>query len=235
MSVWYKRRTYDVTSIKMVGGSFAVYLDKQNLHTPKRKKVLLPTRKLANEVENEWCNQKGSIDPAQMPITRLVNSALDKVSEDFDSIVLDLLAYGDTDLVCYRAEGPQDLVLLQENNWDPILLWAKNELSVDLKTTQGINYLTQPSTSRQRLFDEINSYDVFELTGLYDLVAISGSILLALAVAKKRISPEEGIDLSFLDEDWQRKQWGEDEESIRNRSNKLTEFQIANKFLNLVR
>ena len=169
-----------------------------------------------------------------MPYSKLANSAIDKVKENFDSIVLDLLAYGDTDLVCYRVDAPEELVSLQERYWDPILLWAKQELQIELRTAKGIIYRAQETGQRQNLFKHINSYDYFSLTGLYDLVTISGSVLIALAVARCHISPKDGLDLSFLDEDWQRKQWGEDEESILNRSNKSIEFHRAFRFLNLL-
>ncbi|PQM62904.1 MAG: ATPase [Rhodobacteraceae bacterium] len=234
MSVWVKKKTWVNTSVELVGSSFAVLLDDEYLHTPKKAKVLLPTQRLAEKLADEWQTQSENIDPSTMPYSRLVNSAIDKVQANFDSIVLDLLAYGDTDLVCYRAESPRDLVLLQQKNWDPILLWAKKNLDVDLKITTGITYKPQNLTERQKLFKLINSYDFFSLTGFYDLVTISGSLLVALAVINNHISPLVGLDLSFLEEDWQRKKWGQDEESINNKSNKLEEFQIAFNFLSLL-
>ncbi len=231
MSIWDKKRTWVNTSIELIGSSFGVLLDEEPLHTPKNTKVLLPTHKLAKKVAEEWNRQKKIIDPSKMPYSRLVNSAIDKVTKNFDSIVSDLVDYGDTDLVCYRSDSPEDLVMLQSQHWDPILIWAKNELNIDLKVTYGINYKPQKTTELKRLSKEISSYSSFSLTGFYDLVTISGSLLVALAVYYKHIPPQVGFEISFLDEDWQRKKWGQDEESIKNRLNKFKEFQAAYRFL----
>ena len=231
MPIWEKKRTWSNTSIELIGSSFGVLLDEEPLHTPKNTKVLLPTHKLAKKVAEEWNRQKKIIDPSKMPYSRLVNSAIDKVTKNFDSIVSDLVDYGDTDLVCYRSDSPEDLVMLQSQHWDPILIWAKNELNIDLKVTYGINYKPQKTTELKRLSKEISSYSSFSLTGFYDLVTISGSLLVALAVYYKHIPPQVGFEISFLDEDWQRKKWGQDEESIKNRLNKFKEFQAAYRFL----
>ena len=234
MSIWEKKRTWINTSIELIGPSFAILLDDNYLYTPKKAKVLLPTQKLAQKVADEWKLQKKIINPSKMPYSRLVNSAIDKVNENFDSIVSDLVDYGDTDLVCYRSISPEDLVILQNKHWDPILVWAKNELEVDLKVNSGVNYKAQDPIQLQKLSKEISSFNPFSLTGLYDLVTISGSLLVALAVYYKHITPTEGFDISFLDEDWQRKKWGQDEESNKNRFNKFKEFQLAFRFLELL-
>lgn len=235
MSVWAKKKNWVNTSIKSAGSSFAVLLDNNYLYTPKKSMVLLPTLKLAQAVADEWSAQKGVIEPQTMPITRLSNSAIDKVYKNFDSILSEILCFGDTDLVCYRAESPEDLVSLQETLWDPILLWAKEKLDVDLKTTKGIIYQPQEPAHKQKLLQELKSFDYFSLTGFYELVTISGSLLIALAVFRDYLSPEDGLNRSFLDEDWQKKQWGQDEESTKNKAYKLDEFQTAFKFLKLLK
>ena len=122
------------------------------METPKKNRVLLPTERLANEVASEWQNQKDIVEPSKMPLSRLANSAIDKVRDNFDSIVLNLVGYGDTDLVCYRAETPKDLVSLQDRCWDPILIWAKDELGVQLRPVTGITYKAQEPFQIQKLF-----------------------------------------------------------------------------------
>ena len=231
MTGWKKKRTWVDTKVKPRGLSFEILLDDKFLQTPKKNKVLLPTKKLAQKVAEEWRRQKEIIDPTKMPYTRLVNSALDTVKETFDTIVSDILDYGDTDLVCYRADFPEDLVKLQNKHWDPILVWAKNQFKIEVKTTNGINYKAQDPVQLQKLSREISSYNFFILTGFHNLVTISGSLLIALAVYYRRVSLKRGFDISFLDEDWQRKKWGQDEESIKNRANKFREFQIACRFI----
>ena len=234
MANWIKRRNWIKTSIEPIGTLFAICLDETHLLTPKKNKVLVPTQRLAFAVAEEWDRQRDIIEPSEMPYSRLANSAIDRVKANFDSIVQDLASYGDTDLLCYRAEVPEELVLLQKRLWDPILIWAKSELGIQLKVNQGVIYKSQNIAQREKIFQEISSYDNFMLTGFYDLVTISGSVLVALAVHRNFISPEEGIDISFLDEDWQRQKWGEDEESTVNKSNKLTDFQTAYNFLTLL-
>ena len=231
MTGWEKKRTWVNTTVKPRGLSFGILLDDEFLQTPKKNKVLLPTRELAQKVAKEWRQQKEIIDPTKMPYTRLANSALDTVKESFDTVVADVLHYGDTDLVCYRADSPEDLVKLQNKHWDPILDWAKNQFKIEVKITNGINYKAQDPVQLRKLSREISSYNFFTLTGFYDLVTISGSLLIALAVYYSHVSLKRGFDISFLDEDWQRKKWGQDEESIKNRANKFREFQIAYRFL----
>ena len=234
MKKWLKRRTWKKTTLKKVGSVFEVFLDDKPLITPKKNKILLPTRKLGEKILEEWAQQLDAIDPSQMPYTRLVNSAIDKVQPNYEAVVLDLLNYGETDLLCYRTGSPQDLVSKQSKLWDPILIWAKNELSIDLKTTFGIIYNAQDAGQIQILAEEINSYDSFTLTGFYDFVTISGSILVALSLYYKQISPSHAIDISFLDEDWQREKWGHDEESTFNRANKSRDLNIAYEFVTLL-
>ena len=231
MTGWEKKRTWVNTTVKPRGLSFGILLDDEFLQTPKKNKVLLPTRELAQKVAKEWRQQKEIIDPTKMPYTRLANSALDTVKESFDTVVADVLHYGDTDLVCYRADSPEDLVKLQNKHWDPILDWAKNQFKIEVKITNGINYKAQDPVQLRKLSREISSYNFFTLTGFYDLVTISGSLLIALAVYYSHVSLKRGFDISFLDEDWQRKKWGQDEESIKNRTNKFREFQVACRFL----
>lgn len=234
MTKWIKRRNWKNTSVKKVEASFEIALDQRFLTTPNKNKLCLPTRELAVKIAEEWEQQVDSIDSFQMPNTRLVNSAIDKVKKNYDSVVLDLLNYGDTDLLCYRSESPKDLISRQNTCWDPVLLWAKNELSIDLKTTCGVTYNAQDSEQISRIFEEISSYDYFTLAGFHDLVTISGSMLIALSLYHGQITPDHAIDISFLDEDWQREKWGQDEESTLNRANKSKDFKTAYEFLTLL-
>ena len=234
MTKWAKRRTWEKTSVRRVGSSFEIFLDEKALITPNKNKIILPTRQLAAKIAVEWGEQVGSVDPSRMPYSRLVNSAIDKVKENYDAVVSDLLNYGDTDLLCYRAGSPKELVLRQNESWDPILLWAKSALSLDLKTTCGIIYNAQDPSQITKIAEEINLYDYFTLTGFYDLVTISGSILVSLSLYYGQITPDHALDLSFLDEDWQRAKWGHDEESTLQRTRKSTDFKTAYEFLTLL-
>ena len=234
MTKWTKRRTWKKAFVKKVGSSFEISLDDKALVTPKKNQLILPTQQLAEKIAHEWEQQLDLIDPSQMPFTRLVNSANDKVKQNYGAVVSDLLNYGDTDLLCYRTDTPKDLVSRQNKCWDPILLWAKNELSIDLKTTCGVTYSAQDPAQIEKMAKEINRYDCFTLTGFYDLVTISGSILVAFSLYHGQITPGHASDVSFLDEDWQREKWGQDEESKVNRSNKSKDLKTACEFLALL-
>ena len=234
MTKWTKRRTWKNISIKKAGRNFEIFFDEKTLLTPKRFKLVIPTRQLAIKIVAEWEAQVDIIEPSNMPYNRLVNSAIDKVKQNYETVLSDLLNYGDTDLICDRADTPKELVSRQKCLWDPGLMWAKNELSIDLKTTCGVTYNAQDPIQIKRIAEKINLYDYFTLTGFYDLVTISGSILVALCLYHKEITPNHALDISFLDEDWQREKWGHDEESTLNRANKATDFKTAYEFLTLL-
>ena len=175
--------------------------------------MVLPTEALAKKVASEWDEQIEEIDPTIMPFTKSANAALDKVSEQFEEVSSLLGEYGDTDLLYYRADSPPELQKRQKIGWDPIVKWAENTFKVQINCGTGIIYIPQD----EQLFSEIQlkiSYlSTFELTAFYDMVSITGSLILGLAIVSGRLSAEEAYQLSRVDELWQLEQWGEDEEA----------------------
>jgi chaperone required for assembly of F1-ATPase len=234
MTGWSKKRTWEIAYANKTDSGFEIFLDEKKVSTPKNHILLLPTEKLALEIVREWDEQLDNVEYSKMPFNRLANSSIDKVKTNFDSIVLDLAGYGDTDVVCYRAETPAELVLRQQKHWDPVLKWAKTELGISLRPIVGIKYHPQDPGALKKIFDKINSFDHFSLTALYDLITISGSVLLALATSNEHMRPEIAWEKSVLDENWQREKWGNDDESILDRTNKLADFKMAYEFLKLL-
>lgn len=213
MSSWAPRRFWTAAIPVPVEGGYAVHLDGRPLRTPMKAPLILPTLGLAEAVAAEWQAQEKTVNPETMPFTRASNSAIDKVTAQFD-VVADMLAeYGGSDLLCYRAEGPEGLVARQAQGWDPLLDWAREDLGAALQTTVGVMHVAQPAASLETLRGHVRSLTPFQLAAFHDLVAITGSLVLALAVVRGRITVEAAWSLSRIDEDWQISLWGEDEEA----------------------
>ncbi|MCE2739133.1 MAG: ATPase [Rhodobacter sp.] len=213
MSGWSAKRFWTETRVQKVDGGFTVRLDGRAVKTPAKTPLIVPTLAMAERIAAEWQAQQGTVDPRTMPWTRSANAALDKVGTQFAEVASLLAAYGDTDLLCYRAGGPPELALRQARAWDPLLAWSATALDAPLKATAGVMHVAQPPDSLARLTARIGRMTAFQLTGFHDLVVISGSLVLALAVTDRRLSAEEAWRLSRLDEHWQAEVWGRDEEA----------------------
>ncbi len=233
MSVWAARRFWTAASAVPVEGGFAVHLDARPVRTPLKAPLLLPTLALAEAVASEWQAQTGKVDPETMPFTRTANSAIDKVAPQIHAVADMLADYGNSDLLCYRAEGPADLVALQEKAWDPLLDWVRDTLSAPLVATVGVIHVKQPAESLAALRRRVGGLSAYQLAAFHDLVAISGSLVLAFAVTEGRLTAEAGWDLSRIDEDWQISLWGADEEAAEVAALKRDAFLQADRFYRL--
>ena len=233
MSVWAARRFWTTASVVPAPGGFTVQLDARPVRTPLKAPLILPTLALAEAIAAEWQEQDGKIDPETMPFTRTANSALDKVAPQFEAVAEMLAAYGESDLLCYRAEGPDDLVARQAEAWDPLLVWAAEELYAPLAVTNGVMPVEQSPGSIDRLAGLVRDQSAFQLAAFHDLVALSGSLVLAFAVARKRLTVDAAWDLSRIDENWQIALWGEDEEAAEFAARKRSAFLHADRFYGL--
>jgi chaperone required for assembly of F1-ATPase len=235
MSVWSARRFWAAASVVPAEGGFTVQLDGRPVRTPQKALLVLPTEALAREVAAEWQAVDGKVDPGQMPFTRMANSAIDKVAPQFDAVAAMLAEYGGSDLLCYRAEGPQALVDRQAQGWDSLLLWAADTLGAPLSPTIGVMHRDQPAASLAALDQAVRALTPFQLTAFHDLVALSGSLVLALAVTRGRLDADDAWRLSRIDETWQIEQWGEDEEAAEMAARKHDDFLRADRFFGLCR
>jgi chaperone required for assembly of F1-ATPase len=233
VSAWAARRFWTTARTVPASGGFAVHLDDRPVSTPAKSPLILPTEGLARAIADEWLGVKGKVNPAVMPFTRMANSAIDKVTPQFDDVVAMLAAYGGSDLICYRAEGPDSLVLRQGDGWDPLLDWASVALDAPLEVTSGITHRAQPEASLQSLHRAVHGLTAFQVTAFHDLVAISGSLVLALAVTRGRLTADLAWTLSRIDEDWQIEEWGEDEEAAEMTAAKRADFLQADRFYTL--
>ncbi len=235
MSDWSAKRFWSKVRVVETDGGHGIMLDNRQLLTPFKALLAVPSRSLAEWIATEWDAQAGTIDPATMPATRTANSAVDKVAPQ-KAAVADLLAdYGGSDLICYRAEGPERLIALQGDAWNPLLVWAAQALDAPLRMTTGVMPIDQPADSLHRLHGRVHAMDHFALAGFHDMVALSGSLIIGFAVAMRHIDPESGWQASRIDEDWQASIWGADDEATANAMLKKQAFLTACRFYDLVK
>ncbi|MBZ4021147.1 ATPase [Rhodobacter sp. TJ_12] len=213
MSGWTAKRFWKEATVEEAEGGFTVKLDGRGVKTPAKAALTVPTRAMAESIAAEWQAQGEKVDPTTMPVTRSANAALDKVAAQKDEVTELIAAYGETDLLCYRAEQPEALVARQCAAWDRWLDWAEERYAARLKVTPGIVPVLQPAPALVALGKRVEACDIWELAALHDLVGLTGSLVLGLAVAEGALAADAAWDLSRVDEDWQIAQWGEDEEA----------------------
>lgn len=227
------KRFYKDVTVSDEDGLAAVLLDGRPVRTPGKAPLAVPSAALAEAIAEEWRAQSEWIDPRTMPLTKLVNSAIDGVVGKEGPVIDDILAHAGSDLLCYRASGPEGLLALQAEHWDPVLAWAAGALAAPLSLAEGVMHVTQPDASIAALRARIEGLDPFRIAALHVMTALTGSALLPLAVARHQLTPEEAWTAAHVDEDWQIRQWGEDAEAKRRRENRKRDFDAAAKLLEL--
>lgn len=235
MNEWAARRFWTRTRTLKDGAGHGILLDERRVKTPAGVPLRLPNAPLAQAVAEEWAAQTDVIAPGTMPMTRMANTAIDKVGPGRDALVATLTEYGETDLLCYRADRPAALAARQAEGWDPLLDWAERRFGARLRVTTGVVPVDQPPAAVAALAAPLHAADAFALTALDDLVALSGSLVLGLAVADGRLAPEVAWGLSQIDETWQAEQWGVDPEARAAALNKGAAFSEAAHFLALAK
>jgi len=213
------------------GPPFQVLLDGRPVKTPKKRPLALPSRKLADAISAEWSAQDAVIDPSTMPLTRFSNTALDAVSDATSAVAADIVAYAGRDLLCYRAEAPQELIARQAQAWDPILDWAQEALDARFVVVSGVMPVDQPMATLERVASALEPHEPFRLTGLHVMTTLTGSALLALAVARGFLSQEQAWTAAHVDEDYQISLWGEDEEASAKRKRREKDFAAASRLI----
>jgi chaperone required for assembly of F1-ATPase len=240
MTGWKAKRFWrDVTVAPTAEGAgtsgHTVWLDSRMLKTPGKRDLILPTRDLANGIAEEWAAQGEDIQPLTMPLTRAANSAIERVAPQRVEVADMLAAYAETDLLCHRATDPTELQAQQAAAWDPLLEWAAAAHGARLHPTEGILAIAQPPESLGRIRTHLRAMDPFHLTALHDLVTLSGSVVLGLAVAEGHLDPDSGWRISRIDEEWQIALWGRDEEAEELAQAKRAQFHQAHRFWTLLR
>lgn len=229
-----KRFYKDVTVVPVDERGWGIELDGRPVRTPAKNALILPTTALAEAIAAEWRAQGDKVDPRSMPLTGLANAAIDRIAPDLAAFARDLGRYAETDLLCYRADGPDALVAREKAAWEPLLAWARGRYDIAFETTAGIVHRDQPPATVARLAEAVAARDAFSLAALSPLVTIGGSLVIALALAEDAIEAEAAFDAAHLDEIWQAEQWGEDSLATQARDARRRDFNVAADFLRLL-
>ncbi|MEQ9675661.1 MAG: ATP12 family protein [Roseovarius indicus] len=233
MSEWKAKRFWKEAQVVEAEGGYAVELDGRPVRTPLKSAMTLPSRAMAEAVAAEWDAQEGEIRPVSMPVTRAANAAIDKVTRQHGEVAEMLAAYGDSDLLCYRADSPQELVERQAEAWDPLLDWADATFGARLIPVEGVMHAPQNPRALERLAAPVHAMDAFRLTAFHDLVGISGSLVIGLAAIHEVKDIGTLWRLSRIDETWQEEQWGIDEDARAQAAMKESDFYAAKRFHDL--
>ncbi|WP_420142960.1 ATP12 family chaperone protein [Sphingobium sp.] len=224
------KRFYTDVTVAAEDGGFAIRLDGRPVRTPARAPLALPTAALAQAVAGEWRAQGETVDPASMPMTGLANAAIDHVAPGPTTFAAGVLRYAQSDLLCYRADGPDALVARQASAWEPLLDWARARYGVDFAVTQGIIPVPQPDETLARFEAVVAAIDPFTLVGLSTLVTLSGSLVCGLAVVQGDHDAGSVWQAAEIDEAWQVEQWGEDAEAAARAVRRADDFAMAAAF-----
>jgi len=225
------KRFYRQASVSPGDGGHGVLLDGRPLRTPAKRPLVAPTPGLAEAIAEEWQAQGDTIRPAAMPLTRLASTALDRMPAQRGAAIEEVAGYAGTDLLCYRAEEPFELVQRQQQAWQPLLDWAAEAHGARLLATTSILPVEQPAPVLGRLRALIESMSDWPLVGMHAATTALGSVILGLAIAERRLDPEQALAASLLDELFEIERWGIDAETERRHGALRREVHAAAAFL----
>ena len=228
------KRFYSNVTVGEADNGFSVLLDDRPVRTPKKLPLVVPTRALADEIAKEWAAQTEHIDPASMPLSKLAITAIDGVTGSMDEVAGDIVRFAGSDLLCYRAEAPAALAEMQALVWDPVLRWAEAQTGARFLLAEGVMPVTQSREALSRFGGLVAPFGAFALTALHVMTTLTGSAILALAVATGQLTAEEAWNAAHLDEDWQIARWGVDVEAADRRARRHAEMLAASRFLHLL-
>lgn len=208
------KRFYKEASVGEVEGGFSVLLDGRNVKTPAKSILKVSSKKLAEAMADEWNAQIDDVNPDAMPLNRHANTAIDRIHDHRATVVAEISGFGATDLLCYRAHYPTDLIAAQSAGWDPVLAWLDQTHGVRLNVAHGVVVVDQSAENLAAIKALVEGYDAFSLAALHTVTNITGSVVLALALFEGVIDTQQAWALSRLEEDHQARQWGEDAEAM---------------------
>lgn len=227
------KRFYETVDLVEEDG-FILHLDGRPVRTPARAIIKVQHKEIADVLAEEWRAQVDVIDPKKMPLTRLLNSAIDGVANTQKLVREELVRFSGTDLICYRADKPERLVERQTKVWDPVIKWAEEAYQCRFLLAGGVMHVDQPEETKQAMITAISAYDdPLRLAALHSATTLLGSALLALCVGAGRLSRDEAWTAAHIDEDWNIEQWGSDEEAEARRAYRFEEMKAASLVLTL--
>lgn len=227
------KRFYKQVAVGETDAGFDIRLDGRIVKTPLKRAFAVPSRDMAEAIAAEWEAQETHIDPSTMIVTRLANTAVDRVRDDEARIVAELTDFAASDLVCYRAGTPDPLVGRQAMLWDPVLDWVKATHNVQFICVEGIVHHAQPDTALATVSKALGAEDEFRLTAIHNITTLTGSTPIAMMTAAGALSGEAAWAAAHADEDWQIEQWGSDEEAEARRAVRKLDFDATMQFMSM--
>jgi chaperone required for assembly of F1-ATPase len=221
-----RRRFYAEAAAATTGEGHLVCLDDKPVHTPLQRILAAPKLALAQAIASEWGAQHELIDPAKMPLTRLANAIIDGVADSLGPVAAEIEKYLGSDLLFYRAIAPAELRARQARHWDPILAWARDTLGAQFELGDGVVYVAQPDAALRAASAAIPT-DPWRLGAAHAMTTLTGSALIALAIARGELSSDAAWQAALVDEDWNMEQWGRDEMALQRREFRFAEFAAA--------
>jgi chaperone required for assembly of F1-ATPase len=221
------KRFYKRATAEPEGARFVLKLDGRSAKTPAKKLLAVPCIRLAEALAAEWNSTGEHIDPGKMPLTRIVNVAIDRVAEEMAPVRSDIVNYARSDLLCYRADGPAGLIAAEEGAWSPLLAWARNALGARFVLAEGVMHVAQDRTVLAAIERALVPLDPLGLAALHVVTTLTGSAVVALALARRHIDADEAWTAAHVDEDWQMHQWGADEAALARRASRRSEMDAA--------
>jgi chaperone required for assembly of F1-ATPase len=221
-----RKRFYTSAGVAEVDGGFSVTLDGRAIRSPSGKPIVVPTRAIADTVAAEWNAQGETLDPVTMPVTRLANSVVEGVIDRVDEVAEDAAKFLGSDLLFYRAGHPETLVQREAVQWDPILFWAAETLGAHFILAEGIMHVGQPEAALKAARAAFPT-DPWSVAALHMVTTLTGSALLALALAHGFRDQDQVWSAAHVDEDWNIEKWGVDEEVASRRAARLVDFRAA--------
>ncbi len=230
------RKTYKIAETGTAPGGYVVRLDGQTARTPANNPLLLQSKPLIDAIAQEWEAQGNDVRPMTMPMTRLANTMVDKArGPDRPAMNAELLKYAGSDLICYFAVKPPELIKLHQELWNPLLSWMKEKYGIVLETVSGIQYHQQPQEALDKLKKLINGLDAAEFTVVQSAAATTGSVAIALALLEERLTAEEAHQAACVDEIYQLKTWGADALAQQRLDTLQSELEVIARFRDLLR
>jgi chaperone required for assembly of F1-ATPase len=221
-----RKRFYKDVGVADTADGFAVSLDGRPVRTPARRALAAPTRALGEALAAEWDGQADVVDPARMPLTRLANTIIDGVAAAVSDVAAEIEKYLGSDLVCYRAEAPDRLVVRQAHQWDPILAFAREQLGAQFEITYGVRFVAQ-SADAIAAARQVIPIDSWRLGAVHAVMTLTGSALIALAFERGALTLDDAWAAAHVDEDWNMELWGRDALALERRAARLAEMRAA--------
>ena len=219
------KKFWERIEIKKVSSKeFYILLDNKKLKTPLKKELILSNHLMAKEVLKEWDHSSEIINIDDLVFYSLLSTAIDKVSEERNSYINDIINFIDTDLICYRADNPIDLVSFQNKQWDPIISFIEKYINTKVSVFKGVMPSQQSSEVHHRFKNLIVELSDVQISVLHRITNLVGSVFLSLCILKKDLTHKQAFELSFLDELWQAENWGYEDDASAKRKKIRTEL-----------